>query len=61
MTNPNNIVQGKHLESLASDTRSYILAKDLEVIRALQADLAELTFTIGTVSSTVEGAMWLED
>ena len=61
MTNPNNIVRGKHLEMLANDTRSYALAKDLEVIQALQADLAELTFTIGTTSSTLEGAMWLED
>ena len=98
MTNDQNIVRGRHLDSLAADTKRFTLEQNLALNQAIQAELTEATaiksglmsstdkakldslasitsaganvtinsgtisasVLLNTLSSTVEGAMWIE-
>lgn len=59
MTNPNNIVQGKHLESLASSSKRYILEEISELCTAIQNDL-ENCFHTSTRFTLASGA-WTQN
>jgi len=62
MTNGNNAAQGKHLESLATATKRYILAQILDVTDAVSSELenASGSGVLDTVPATVNGGMWYE-
>ena len=42
MTNDQNIVRGRHLDSLAADAKRFTLEQNLALNQAIQAELAEL-------------------
>ena len=62
MNNGNNAAQGKHLESLATATKRYILAQILDVTDAVSSELenASGSGVLDTVPATVNGGMWYE-
>lgn len=62
MTNGNNkIVNGNHIEAINRGVKLYILTGLSSVISAVEEELATRPVIIGSESSTVEGAIWLED
>lgn len=62
MTNGNNkIVNGNHIEAINLAAKLYVLTGLSSVISAVEEELATRPVIIGSASSTVEGAIWLED
>lgn len=64
MNNPNDAVQLKHLDSLAADVAIRVptpTAADHDKFLRGDGSWGRPTVIIGTASSTVEGAIWLED
>ena len=65
MTNDQNAVRGSHLESLAADSKRFVLEQNLALNQAIQAELAEAgtsggSVVLGTVPATVNGGAWLD-
>lgn len=75
MTNGDKLARARHLEEVSTAAKRHTLAELLNVTQNFQSDLTDLSdefdtkinqvaagdiFVLGTVSSVVEGAMWLE-
>lgn len=72
MANSDNVTKLGHIDSVMGSIKDYVVEQNLALTTAFQADLSDLAaqldnvvagnvFIIGTVSSSVEGAFWLED
>ena len=64
MNNPNDVAQIKHLDSLAANFSERFpapTATDADKFLCGNGQWATPTVIIGTTSSTVEGAFWLEE
>lgn len=67
MTNDQNIVRARHVDSLAADISDFVTQSNDELHQALQAELAEFdtggnsAVILGSTSSIVDGTLWLED
>lgn len=64
MTNDQNIVRGRHLDSLAADAKRFTLEQNLALNQAIQAELADAGISgntvLDTVPATVDGWFWLD-
>lgn len=64
MTNDQNIVRGRHLDSLAADAKRFTLEQNLALNQAIQAELANAgtsgNVVLDTVPATVDGGLWLD-
>ena len=72
MANSDNVTKLGHIDSVTGSIKDYVVEQNLALTTAFQADLSDLAaqldnvvagnvFIIGSVSSSVEGAFWLED
>lgn len=70
MTNGQNIVRARHVDSLAADLSDFVTQSNDELHQAVQAELADLTpaetsddtqVVLSSDSSIVDGTLWLED
>ena len=65
MTNDQNIVRGRHLDSLAADAKRFTLEQNLALNQAIQAELANAgtsggSVVLDTVPATVDRGLWLD-
>lgn len=65
MTNDQNAVRGRHLDSLAADAKRFALEQNLALNQAIQAELSEAgtgsgSVVLSTVPATVDGGAWLD-
>ena len=62
MTNENDSVKNKHLESTAAAVKRYVLSEISDVTNAVINDLATLTggTVLSTTPATVDGGIWYE-